>query len=250
MDAWAAFVEIDEFACVAATAAEPECAEFETRLDDLARHLAAFDDELSDQEDILSTICGLPLLDDWRAVLRDSPYVAHGLPWWLDGSLEDTAAWIDADGAREPWILPRIRSPDVARADRFRKSWVLQQIRPLPAVALGAAIRPETPTGIVAVEWRSPDGRFLAQLTFPCAADLHSGLKLALSLAWADPRGEPAAGQFQKVQLSGMPDVRLAPAASDVLLDYDEFVASADEHPCLLIDDQPWLLAELIGGDP
>ncbi len=274
LDAWAAFVAVDEAGGAVVARAEPaghfpEAAPvdpagrfgsedtlkrglqlgLEAALDDLARRLAAFDDALSEQEDILSTICTMPLLDDWRTMLRNSPFVEHGFPWWLDGSLEATAAWIDADGARRPWMMPRTREADPVEPARFGKSWILRQIEPLPAVALGSEKRPEARTGSVAVVWRSPDNKFLAQLTFPRSADLRSGWELRLTLVWADPRGQPAVGRFQTVRLSGMRELPVAPAESGVVLDSREFFDQADERPRLSVDDQEWPLLEVIGGD-
>jgi len=49
MDAWAAFVELDEAAGDPATGAGPESRDLEPALDDLAQRLAAFDDALSAQ---------------------------------------------------------------------------------------------------------------------------------------------------------------------------------------------------------
>jgi hypothetical protein len=254
LDAWAAFVAIDEVGepIVPSSAfrrSQPAGEGREAALDDLAGRLAAFDDALAEQEDILSTICGLPMLDDWRTMLRESPFVAHGLPWWLDGSLEATAAWIDADGAQGPLILQLIGKAQTVEPAEFGKSWIRRQIEPRPAVAAGSGKRPEARTGPIVIVWRSPDTKFLAQLTFPRSADLRGGWDLILTLVWADPKGDPAVGQFQRVRLSGMRERPVAPGESCVVLGSREFFDLADERPRLSVDGLEWLLAEVIGGD-
>ena len=88
MDAWAAFVAIDEAYYDCKLAREPAAVEFDGVLDRLLDALDQFDDVLQEPDNLalLSILTGTELLKNWKHLLV-GPY-REVLPWWLDGTLE------------------------------------------------------------------------------------------------------------------------------------------------------------------
>ena len=109
MEAWAAFVAIDEAyqACLVERSAQR--AEFATVIDRLLDQTEELDRQMQDQLALLSLVAPYPLLDNWRKLLG-KPY-ENVLPWWLDGSLE-TAFERTQQRLLSDWPRPR--------QDRFR----------------------------------------------------------------------------------------------------------------------------------
>lgn len=85
MDAWAVGLAINEVFY----AEEFPLRELTDAIDAEQSAIDAFDTALEEHLDILSTLAGTRLLDNWRARLA-SEY-RESLPWWLDGCLEEEA---------------------------------------------------------------------------------------------------------------------------------------------------------------
>jgi CRISPR-associated endonuclease/helicase Cas3 len=107
MEAWAAYVAIDEAYQVSVEDRSPRQAAFGQALDEVLDRLEEFDRELQAQADLLAAgIARYPLLTNWRESL--GPAYREVLPWWLDGRLEDEAARIANDP--ETWLPRKLRS--------------------------------------------------------------------------------------------------------------------------------------------
>jgi hypothetical protein len=85
MEAWAAFVAIDEAYHGCALARSAQHAEFTALIDQLLDRTEELDREMQEQLDLLSLVARYPLLDNWRRALK--PPYSEALPWWLDGRL-------------------------------------------------------------------------------------------------------------------------------------------------------------------
>jgi hypothetical protein len=90
LDAWAAFLAIDE---AYETAQEETDAGFSTPLLPLFEAIERYDEALLGQLDILAIVADIPMLENWRAQL--APQFRDFLPWFLDGRIEQTAAALD-----------------------------------------------------------------------------------------------------------------------------------------------------------
>jgi hypothetical protein len=108
MEAWAAFLAIDEAhqACTAEKA--PQCQEFTALMDLLLDRMSDLDRQMQGQLDLLSLVAPYPLLDNWKRAL--GPTYAQALPWWLDGRLQEAAAQVQQDA--ENWLPRRLPRPD------------------------------------------------------------------------------------------------------------------------------------------
>jgi hypothetical protein len=83
MDVWACHLSLSR----ASRATSQEA--FHRALGVIAEQADRFDLALEAQADVLSTLTGTHLLDNYRADL--APEYREDLPWWLDGSLEEVA---------------------------------------------------------------------------------------------------------------------------------------------------------------
>lgn len=84
MDGWAATTEL-----VAASESGPPAASTSAALEACEDALDRFDRRLASREDLLATLVGTGLLDEWRRQLATER--REPLPWWLDGRLERRA---------------------------------------------------------------------------------------------------------------------------------------------------------------
>jgi hypothetical protein len=92
MDVWAASTAVDRSYLAAPT---PMLGQVMDRFNEA---VGRFDDALEAQSDVLSTLAGTRLLDNWRAML--APKYREDLPWWLDGRLEEAARRVEAFAGR------------------------------------------------------------------------------------------------------------------------------------------------------
>ncbi len=164
MDAWAASLVLDEayHDCAAEDAAQAR--EVGAALDRAYAALDRFDEALERQTEVLATITGTRLLDNWRALL--APAFAEDLPWWLDGSLEEAAGRSEAEAVR---TLPGAALWAEVRRQGRR---VLGGVPVLPPVGAGVLAAADTPGTAVATAgetlcWLSPDDTWRAELLLP-----------------------------------------------------------------------------------
>jgi hypothetical protein len=90
MEAWAAFVAIDEAYQARLARRQPGQVAFVDLMEKLLDRIEGLDRRMKGQVDLLSLVAQYPLLDNWKRSL--GPTYAQVLPWWLDGTLEATAA--------------------------------------------------------------------------------------------------------------------------------------------------------------
>jgi hypothetical protein len=117
MEAWSAFVAIDEAyqACLVESSAQH--AEFATLIDRLLDQTEELDRQMQDQLVLLSMVAHYPLLENWRRLLTN-PY-DQVRPWWLDGSLE-TAFEQTQGSLLSDWSKPRCQE---SQEERFHRKW-------------------------------------------------------------------------------------------------------------------------------
>lgn len=89
MEAWAVCIVLDEAQLDALIHSREGCEELADEYRQAQDELAPTDDALLRQRDFFSIAAGTELLDNWRLQLDEQYRLA--LPWWLDGSLEETA---------------------------------------------------------------------------------------------------------------------------------------------------------------
>jgi hypothetical protein len=89
MEAWAVCVALDEAQLDALVHSRDGRDELVTDYRQAQGELAPTDEALVRQTDFLSIAAGTELLGNWRRLLDEQYRIA--LPWWLDGSLEETA---------------------------------------------------------------------------------------------------------------------------------------------------------------
>lgn len=160
MDLWAAEVALDR------SLADTPGDTLEREVDRFDEAVGRFDLALEGQADLLSTITGTRLLDNWRAMLAEE--YREDLPWWLDGTLEDAARRL-AEYAERSLPGPRAWAEVRRQADRRRGKPAI----PWPGEDLFAAA--DTPSfGVVpgkALTWISPDGTWRAEVRIPDPLD-------------------------------------------------------------------------------
>lgn len=186
MEAWAAFVAIDEAYAATLVAGDapphPEtAARLAHELDDLPARLDALDNALAEQIPLLATAADTQLLNNWRALL--APAYRELLPWWLDGTLERAARQAYQQMLAE---LPPSSTPATQPAvpPPASPSRALAAYRRAMARAVALAARVAQPPAINLVRWDAPDGRFRAYLP------LSAGTEPVLALSFFTISGE------------------------------------------------------------
>ena len=160
MDLWAVEIALEEsYAdCLAEAAAGPVVDALRQGIDELQGVRDDVDDVLQtpEQMQILSTLVGTKALANWRALLA-KPH-RRVLPWWLDGRLEDLAHQVEEELVSE-------RNPATILAATRQ---VIEYFLPGSVAVLGTATAAKhtLPPG-QAVIWRSPDGKYRAELEVP-----------------------------------------------------------------------------------
>ncbi len=112
MEAWAAFLAIDEGYrdCLESVASQE--ARFAAVLDGIFPALGRLDAAMHEHLDLFSLAADTQLLENWRNLL--APEFRAGLPWWLDGTLEKTARGVAEQALA--WQPRRTAAvPDAAR---------------------------------------------------------------------------------------------------------------------------------------
>jgi hypothetical protein len=147
MDAWAAFLAVDEGYLDALEERVPEAAEMGATIDDVLEALDEFDRSAREQVDFLAAAAETNLLDNWRGLL--APPYGNALPWWLDGTLEAAAR--------------RLVREDVEEVPRRPPAWLPPVRQKL--IAAGGPTIPPRPARLLA--WADPAGRHTAELVLP-----------------------------------------------------------------------------------
>jgi hypothetical protein len=107
MEAWAAFIAIDETYQAYLLARAPQQREFGHLIDQLLDRIEELDRKMQGQLDLLSLVAHYPLLDNWKRSL--GPTYSQILPWRLDGRLQEAAARLENDPTT--WLPgPRVGS--------------------------------------------------------------------------------------------------------------------------------------------
>jgi hypothetical protein len=170
-EAWAALESIHLSFAEMVNNESPLTSSLGDTIDSLAGLLNRFDSALERHVDILSTLCGSPLIDGWEQRLggeyRDPP------PWWVGESLR-----IVATRARNRAVPAKPCAPPM-----------LPDVVPTAGLAAG-------PTEVVLPgpkwAWIRPDGAFRATLRLPAPLTADE-LQTPRALTFRDPDGAPVA---------------------------------------------------------
>jgi hypothetical protein len=218
MEAWAAFVAVDEAYADCLGERDPLAGRFAGQLDAVLDRLEAWDGLLQQHVVLLSVAADTQLLGNWRANLAGN--FRQPLPWWLDGCLEEAARQLPhlPFGRRRRW-LPAV----------------------VPTRVLAAETSPAAEEAASGLKWLSPDGRFRAYLTIP--GRVTDTTILVVAVLTADDRpatelaGQPmtVAGFSAQLTESGRANL---PAA--------QLEAHAAEEPRLTVGGVDWPLQEEI----
>lgn len=166
MDIHAAQIAIAEANLEAHVFEEPGADQLDSAWKRCEDYIVQLDELLQSSEvvELLSTITATHLLDNWRALLVE-PY-SLALPWWLDGTLEQTAARVEAEA------LATIPGPEEWR--RLRRAYVQRgrslaaKLQQLPApVAMAAATADVAQAETYMAQWSSPDEKYYARTFVP-----------------------------------------------------------------------------------
>jgi hypothetical protein len=164
MDTWAASLALDEAYHDSTAEGSPEAPDVGAALDRVYTALDQFDRALERQTDVLATITGTRLLENWRALL--APPFAEDLPWWLDGQLEEAAQHNDAEAVR---TLPGPGLWTEVRRQSHRAPGGAPVLPLMGAGRLAAADTPRTESASPGQTlcWLSPDRAWRAELLLP-----------------------------------------------------------------------------------
>jgi len=177
MDAWAAYLAIDDALQCALEDNEPDWRSLSgavsTLVESRERYESALENAVNSFRGPLSLVVDTGYLQTCRDMLSE-PY-SLSLPWWLDGTVESIFArdnqpslpvvtapteWKEkVDRARQEMTSgPTI--PSLTEAEgRFAHSWFLW-----PAPRILAADKSDESARLIHLDWRSPDGRVHATL--------------------------------------------------------------------------------------
>lgn len=252
MHAWAIFVAIDEGVVAAARDGDPGAEELERLITELADAILKFDVALRRDEELLISALETQLIVNWRSMLAEE--YQHVLPWWLDGTLEQTATRIQrsmelpvvAPGTRTRDLLTPVAARSIAPlADLLR----FAQLQAIPVAPVLMAQSSTQPPHQSALKWQSPadpDG-LTAILLVPrerdasesttCRLQFHGpaketliGLPVALGTARAI---------IQSRDLTSLPDASVVEA-----IFFLEQIQLQDGHFRLVIQGERWLEAQ------
>ncbi len=186
MEAWATGLALDEAQQDCAEEGDARAAALAGAIDRVQDALDSFDTALEAQAEVLATVTGTRLLDNWRALLA-APY-KEDLPWWLDGRLEETARRSGAEAVRTlpgptAWAEARRRAGRSVEAAPTRPASSAGALAPpsevhrageespIPAVELGfdlAADEEQVPVmPATTFSWGAASGAWLAVLLVP-----------------------------------------------------------------------------------
>ena len=198
MEAWAAFVAIDEAYHDCKLAREPVAAQFESALDRLLDALDRFDDVLQEPDNLalLSLLTGTQLLKNWKQLLAG--HYREVFPWWLDGTLEAAERRIERELQLpvQPQIQDRpVPLPLYGPPQLLSVGYLLAS----GAETDAASTQPARPFAS-SRHWASPDGTLKASLRSPALAK--RGQQVALEFVHVD--SSPAVElQGESVLLAG-----------------------------------------------
>ncbi len=204
MEAWAAFVSIDEAYYDCKLAREPVATQFDAALDRLLDALDQFDDVLQEPDNLalLSMLTGTELLKNWLRLLAGR--YREVLPWWLNGTLEAAERRIERElAASEPGRGTGQHAPEPLKPEPRSRTASTEGYRSHRQRIL-AIQRTYSTTGtseqsaapfLPSLKWTSPGGELHARLLCPARAAADELLPLVFE--HDDDRAA--------VDLSGMP---------------------------------------------
>jgi len=235
MDLWAAMVALGEASLSALIDEDPGAEELSEELETLMKAIFDLDDVIKQREILLllSTLTETELLENWRRNLVE-PY-ASTLPYWLDGTLEDAAQYLEREFEA---TVPRFKvvKPEVRASQRTREVF-----KNLPQPLAVAADAQALPNPFILLKWRSPDGQYLARFFVPCPPV--TGQMVRFNLVKLQPDGTelPASdlvGTF--ISLGGV--VSQISADGSAHMDLDALVKAAHEQKefALRVGDSIW----------
>lgn len=187
MEAWAAFVAIDEAYYDCKLAREPATVEFDGALDRLLDALDQFDDVLQEPDNLalLSLLTGTELLKNWKQLLAGR--YREVLPWWLNGTLEAAERRIERELAADESDpetgkqLPETLKP-VPRSHTASPAGYRSHRRRIFEIQFTLSTKgaPESLAAdyLPSLKWTSPDGKVHGSLLRPAHAAADERLPL------------------------------------------------------------------------
>jgi hypothetical protein len=159
MDAWYAAEALERLVEDSDSAA---AVRLRTTLHSLDAAAHAYDVMLEENQDVLATSAGTPLLRNWRAML---PERHDPLPWWLDGTLEAAAMELHSEFEAAAGVFRRRRRADVIPFDR---SVPVARASDMALRRASAALAASASQNIVVgLEWTLPGTPLKATLYVP-----------------------------------------------------------------------------------
>lgn len=240
MELWVAPIALTDAALEAMCSDDPQAGLLNDRMEALERAIDDVDDKMRQEEplSILSTLVGTELIHNWRQLLVE-PYASMP-PYWLDGTLEEIDRAYQQSLQQE---FARFARPTISAERASRAALVIRDLRPIALAADAAA--PSAP--VILLRWRSPDGRFTAQLPYARAPVVGQKVQLTIRRAESSEIADELAGAA--VDCAGNTG-RLGPdARMEISLDALRAAAKAADELPLRVNDVPWEELPPIGGE-
>jgi len=238
MDGWAATTEL-----VAAAESDSPAASATAALEAFEDALDRFDRRLASREDLLATLVGTGVLDEWRRQLVTE--YGEPLPWWLDGRLESRA---EAMVRRVDHLVGRSRA--AAEGPTGVSATVpighpLATVRPVFVQEYAAAAEAGPAVKSRQFRWRDTDGEFLAALLPP---PRRAAAPEAAVVEFTTVTGKPAADLVGRVAILGSCTSPIMPvgdtADATVVARFPGDVLRSDAADAVLtlqlVSDEPW----------
>ncbi|MGC8541687.1 MAG: hypothetical protein ACP5QA_13810 [Phycisphaerae bacterium] len=200
-DAWAAWEAINETLLTGVLAACEQkkpgwLDEHEKQRDQCAGLRARLDAALRQQEELLTVALDTNLIENLRGSLTpDHKLLA---PWWLQGRLEEVAAWLQSD--KGPLALSHEQVQTMRKVSQKSRNrwWLGDGYQPLAAAAAGPAT--EAASSLLMTCWAGPEG-YEAELL----VDENMPEDKPVALAFFGPDNQPAKALVGRpVELAGV----------------------------------------------
>lgn len=182
MDVWAVCVALDEAQLDALVHSRDGREELAAYYHQAQGELAPTDEALTRQPELLSVAAGTELLANWRRLIAEEYRIA--LPWWLDGSLEETAArlWKRLPAGRLGPVAPAATRPDAPKtlqpAAASGTSMTLK-VFPIPNFT-------NTSVDLLLCDPTKPDSKGIVHYAFTVGADKDAVTRR--SMPWVETR--------------------------------------------------------------
>lgn len=244
MDIWAAVIAIEESGHRWIEAGGGEHARLFSVLGSACQACEQLDDVLCEDLETLSTAACLPvLLHNWRLFLGEQ-FRSH-LPWWLDGTLEETAARLERDARllmpdrerveqmlddhRKPTLVRRSDGPSESGADEENGSRRRAESFPLSATGV-------RPIELRTFEWIDPqDESRIAQLSIRKDSDQRTFDVRFFQRDSSGRHGRFSIDSVESIRLCGEPANRTEQNVAEFVLPQD-----IEDEPVLDVDGTEW----------